>query len=921
MEDFRKRAELTRLSRLLQQPRESLHFLEKLDIPALRQLRRHVSDYHHAARRELFRRLAQYGRLVPPAWAAWFIARLMPPRLCARLTSEIPARRVLPIAMRLPTPYLADICTELDTVRNQELVSIMPVPHVLRMAHELLARNDYLTIANFVDAVSTEGIHAVVGTLEDGEALLQIGFFVENPQRLEEIMQFLRPAQIDAIIAAAANPRLDLWAQALALMDTVSLPWQEHLINLAGGGDEQVLASMLEAVIRMDCWAQTLPLIAHMNKTNQTRLVNLPLIQQDTVLRAILQAVASQDLWSQLLGLADLMDTPSRRRLARLSDELSDATIQRVVQVAHEQNCWPGLLRIVPDMSLVRCGSIADLIGQSADSELDSLVAAVQAEHYWHVILPLTELMSDSARRRVANWPAIHQPAVLRLILDTTRDFHLWGLMLPLVKVMDAEGRRRVARLSDELDDASIAEIVQVAHDQRLWLAALPLIEGMGTVRRGTIAELMAQSADAEFSSLLHAVTAGGYWPQVLPLIALLSPDSQRRIVNLPVFHREATLRAILAASDEHGLWSVLLPQLALVEPGLPSPLAQLAAELDDATVRRVLAVAAQQNLWLPLLQLMEGMPATRRQALALLVSESPESVVTCLLRSVQAAGAWPRLLARVAELPETSQRSQRHGRHRSTTAAGSARSRARVLPPPVAGIARRDTGALESADVVLRTLALAVFNRGFVGPALEGAVEGARLGKTGQVDNLLDGFAGARQQAARQARAIVGQHEVEARIALGQLRAQPPWRHVQALRHRLQTGVAAFQHFPDSPLHFRHQIKARQLGEFFIGHLLVQAQQARLGVPDLVVEDVAPEIQAVFATAQRYRAPVDTLILRQWRTFDMAEAHLQWLEMIVGDKTEKTDDAHHERLGKVPLLLGIDKILQIGHVTINYQT
>src|SRR5690554_2722798 len=52
----------------------------------------------------------------------------------------------------------------------------------------------------------------------------------------------------------------------------------------------------------------------------------------------------------------------------------------------------------------------------------------------------------------------------------------------------------------------------------------------------------------------------------------------------------------------------------------------------------------------------------------------------------------------------------------------------------------------------------ITVFHRRLAGPAFERPVKGAGLGKTGQVDDFINGFIGTRQQAFGQIAAVVGQ-------------------------------------------------------------------------------------------------------------------------------------------------------------------
>ena len=67
--------------------------------------------------------------------------------------------RAVDIARRLHTPFLADVCLELDPRHVRELIAAMPVKRIVEVAHELAARREYITMARFVDVLQIAKPH------------------------------------------------------------------------------------------------------------------------------------------------------------------------------------------------------------------------------------------------------------------------------------------------------------------------------------------------------------------------------------------------------------------------------------------------------------------------------------------------------------------------------------------------------------------------------------------------------------------------------------------------------------------------------------------------------------------------------------------------------------------------------------------
>lgn len=340
MADFRHQAELTKLARLLRTRPEALDFLGPLDSNALNALRLAATRRLHGSHHTFFSRVAAASKLLPTAMVAFIAQRSIGPLLCARVADAMSTERAIAITSHLPAEFMAAATPHLDSARARELTAALPLARVIEVAQALIRQREFITLGDLVGNLPMSIIGPILQEIDDGEALLQSGFYVEAPERLNEMLDALPLPRLSKVIAAAADEKADLWPHALALMSVVSPRWQQRLVLLAVEGEESVLESMIRGVVKHDLWNVTLPLLQLMPESGRQRLVNLAVLNDDTVLRRLLDAAARHDLWQHLLPLAPLMNQELRQRMGRLTDELNEASIKRLVDLAHERDLW-----------------------------------------------------------------------------------------------------------------------------------------------------------------------------------------------------------------------------------------------------------------------------------------------------------------------------------------------------------------------------------------------------------------------------------------------------------------------------------------------------------------------------------------------------------------------------------------------------
>jgi hypothetical protein len=214
-------AELLRLGRVLGVDSRELTFLEKADAEELRELRATVSDRLLAGNREQFERIVALGRHLPTGVAARLARHALGPRLAGRAASLLDADQLADFADRLPPEFLADVAAVVDLRYVGPLIGGIDAARVVEVTRSLIDREEWTTMAAFVDEIRHDVLVETV-RLFDGDALLRVGFVLDDRSRLDEILALLGDERLQEMLIAAEER--DLLAEALHLVNGLSDP-------------------------------------------------------------------------------------------------------------------------------------------------------------------------------------------------------------------------------------------------------------------------------------------------------------------------------------------------------------------------------------------------------------------------------------------------------------------------------------------------------------------------------------------------------------------------------------------------------------------------------------------------------------------------------------------------------------------------
>jgi hypothetical protein len=270
LRSFESQAEVLKLARLLHREPESLSYLEPLSLDDLRALREQVTDVLFSANRKTLARLAGTSKVLPAGVTATIAQRAFGPVLAANIAGLLEPSRAVDVAAKLPPAFLADVAIELDPRRATDVIAEIPPAQIAAVTRELLDRGEYVTMGRFVGHLPDESVDAALAEFDDRE-LLQIGFVLEQKERIDDLVGLLDPKRYSGLIDAAEE---GLWPQALDLLSYLGEQRRRELAEIAIDKGDAVLESLVQAADQNDMWDAVLGLDAVISSGSRERFVS-----------------------------------------------------------------------------------------------------------------------------------------------------------------------------------------------------------------------------------------------------------------------------------------------------------------------------------------------------------------------------------------------------------------------------------------------------------------------------------------------------------------------------------------------------------------------------------------------------------------------------------------------------------------------
>jgi hypothetical protein len=324
-ETLERSAEIAKLARLIGVERKELDYLEQVPAAALRTFRDQATDRLFAGDAGRLRRVAAASKLLPVPLTVKIAQIAFGPLLCAATAGLLDPPHAVKVASKCPTGFLADITVNLDPRRAPDVIAAVPTRLVVAVAKELLTRDEHVTMGRFVSYLSKDTLRAAVAEMPDDADILRVAFVMEGKERLDELIDVARE-RLPGLVRTAYEQQL--WAEALDLIEQLSLDNRARLADIAAAEDDDMLDALIRAAHELDAWDIVLPVTAAMSPESLRRFAAVPALARPEVLRSVIDTATQHDLWqTALLPMVDTMSQDDLDKFTALLDADTDEPV------------------------------------------------------------------------------------------------------------------------------------------------------------------------------------------------------------------------------------------------------------------------------------------------------------------------------------------------------------------------------------------------------------------------------------------------------------------------------------------------------------------------------------------------------------------------------------------------------------------
>jgi hypothetical protein len=339
--DLEGRAERLKMERLLELPRDALVELEALDPDDVRRVRERISDLVFAQGAGVFDNLLAASKLLPDRFAATIAQRVFPPMVTAQIAGSLEPDRAADLIVHVDIDYLAELSGHVDPRAISHIIPALPDPVMVDVARRINQQGDHLTAGRLVGHAPDRVIPQFLAAIPDERDLLEIAFFLEAKERLDDIVRHVPDDRIAALLAVAA--REELWPEALRLTTHLSDAELARLAGIAAEAPAETVASLVRAAQREGLWPSLLPLVARIQDADLPNVARVDELRQPEVLAAVVRAGGQTGQWDTIVRVVAAMDGDARREVAEHLPDLDELHREQLVAEAKALGLWDRL--------------------------------------------------------------------------------------------------------------------------------------------------------------------------------------------------------------------------------------------------------------------------------------------------------------------------------------------------------------------------------------------------------------------------------------------------------------------------------------------------------------------------------------------------------------------------------------------------
>lgn len=416
----------------------------------IRSLRNAVLDSQNQAYATRFRRLACLAKLMRRNQVA-DMAQRMGPLLTARLLPFFDPHYAGRVARRLPADFIAAATAEADPRVLRSLVAHVEPEQVADAASLLIAQKRYVFAGQLTDALDPQAIRAILDRVDDNVALLRTVVYMEQPDKLGNVIRLVDNARLNEIILAGAADQ-SVWPLMLWMIDQVGRDLKGRITNLMVERDPEVLNELIRIADQQGLWGPILRAIDTVKARHRPMLVHLDALRDELTLGHLVRAAYDEGLMANTLPLIDAMNGDLQAYVTRVGMKMGGTILEAFVQAAIQEKRGDLILTLMGRLEDQELDELATLSVFTDSVVLGPLIRAAISSGQVSTLMRFARVLSRRSQELFASLLALDHGALFERLLnraDNLREVDWKNLMSVL------------SRLKSPGQFAGLAEVVQ----------------------------------------------------------------------------------------------------------------------------------------------------------------------------------------------------------------------------------------------------------------------------------------------------------------------------------------------------------------------------------------------------------------------------------------------------------------------------
>ncbi|SDW00115.1 hypothetical protein [Marinobacter mobilis] len=419
-------------------------------VEGIRSLRNAALDGQGRLYAARFRRLARMAKLMRLSQVA-SMAQRMGPLLSARLLPFFEPHYVGRVARRLSADFIAAATAEADPRVLRSLVAHIEPDQVAEAASLLITQEHYVHAGQLTDALDPQAIRAILDRVDDNVALLRTVIYMEQPDKLGNVIRLVDNARLNEIILAGAADRT-VWPLMLWMIDQVGRDLKGRITNLMVVRDPEVLNELIRVADQQGLWGPILRAIDTVKARHRPMLVHLEALRDEATLGHLVRAAYDEGLMANTLPLIDAMNGDLQAYVTRVGMKMGGTILETFVQTAIQEKRGDLILTLMGRLQDQELDELATLSVFTDSVVLGPLIRAAISSGQISTLMRFARVLSRRSQELFASLLALDHGALFERLLnraDNLREVDWKNLMSVL------------GRLKSPGQFAGLAEVVQ----------------------------------------------------------------------------------------------------------------------------------------------------------------------------------------------------------------------------------------------------------------------------------------------------------------------------------------------------------------------------------------------------------------------------------------------------------------------------